>query len=145
MKDNTYTIYLSSTSFKFWNFRDKNWKNKFMHYLSDVKKIEKVEYIDPLKVLSDKPEIVSQDINDISSSNCIVCYLGKKITIGTIMEIMYSIMYYKIHEIDFPIILIDKYKIHRHHPWIKYWIPYIADDEEDASNIIENLITNLNN
>ncbi len=144
MKDNTYTIYLSSTSFNFWNFRDKNWKNKFMYYLSYSRKIKNVKYIDPLKVLSDKPEIVDQDIDDISSSNCIVCYLGKKITIGTIMEVMYSIMYYKIHEIDFPIILIDKYKIHRNHPWIKRWITYIADNEDDAANIVENLIANLN-
>lgn len=144
MKDNTYTIYLSSTSFKFWNFRDKNWKKKFMYCLSRIRNVKNAKYIDPLKELSDKPEIVDKDINDISLSNCIVCYLGKKITIGTMMEVMYSIMYYKIHEIEFPIILIDKYKIHRHHPWIKRWITYIADDEDDAANIVENLITNLN-
>ena len=126
---------MSSTNFSFLNFKDKNWKAKFISYLPF-----NFDCIDPLKVLSDRATIVDQDIKDIQNSDFIVCYLGKKITIGTIMEIMYSVMYSKYTEQEKPIILIDKYKIHRKHPWIKRWIHYIVDNEKQAAEKIEDLL-----
>lgn len=136
-KNNSFNVYMSSTNFGFLNFRDKNWKKKLISYLPSS-----FECIDPLRVLSSEPEIVDQDIQDIQNSDFIVCYLGKKITIGTMMEIMYALMYRKECEIELPIIIIDKYKIHRQHPWIKKWISYIVDNEKEASDLIQSLIEN---
>lgn len=133
---NTFNIYMSSTNFGFLNFRDKNWKKRLISHLPS-----NFNCIDPLRIISDKSEIVDQDIDDIHKSDFIVCYLGRKVTIGTIMEIMYAIMYTKYSEISIPIILIDKYKIHRNHPWIKRWIEFIVDDEKQASLMVQNLIT----
>lgn len=135
-KKTYFNVYMSSTNFGFLNFRDKNWKKKLISYLPS-----NINCIDPLRVLSDKPEIVDQDIDDIQKSDFVVCYLGKKVTIGTMMEIMYTIMYTKYSEISVPIILVDKYKIHRNHPWIKRWIEFIVDDEKQAASLVQNLIS----
>ena len=137
----TIPIYLSSTSFKWYEFSDKWWKFYFKSALFDQfvyfskKGINYVvEVIDPLEVISDQPDIVNKDLDNISNSNFIVCYLGKRLTIGTLMELSYCV--YK----NYPLILIDKHKIHRNHPWIKYWVKYIADDEIDAVTLIKNII-----
>lgn len=137
-------IYLSSTTFNKDNdpIEDVEWKQnlkkEFDSLLGD-------KYIfnghDPLKVLSDKAEIVIDDISHIVASHFIVCYLPKtKLTIGTIMELQYSL----INKPKDCFILIDRYKIHRNHPWIKYWVKHIVDNERDAVTKIMNILGNSN-
>lgn len=131
-----YQIYLSSTNFGFFDFRDKNWKKIFIERTTNLIHDE-IKFVDPLDVISDQAEIVDSDIRSILSSDFVVSYIGKKVTIGTVMEIMYTALYTKFVEIQIPIILIDKYKIHRKHPWIKKWVNHIVDDEEQAAFLVK--------
>lgn len=132
---------MSSTDFKFWNFRDKNWKKKFMGYTMSLIHDE-IEFIDPLQIISDEVTIVDDDIKSIIGSDFVVSYIGKKITIGTVMEIMYTAIYTRFSEIQIPIILIDKCKIHRKHPWIKKWVDHVVDDEYQAAQLVRDYIVN---
>lgn len=140
-------IYLSSTSFGFFDFRHKNWKKKFMmamhrydFYLPyyNCNKIT-FKYIDPLLEISNEAKIVDSDIDNMNNSDYIVVYLPKKLTIGTLMELTYGVIKYGSDKI----ILIDKTKIHRNHPWIKYWInsDNIADNEYHAAHILSQYIS----
>lgn len=142
-------IYMSSTSFGFFDFRNKNWKRKFMRsmrsydfYLpynySDNDNKVTFKFIDPLQTISNDAEIVKVDLDCMHRSNYIVVYLPKKLTIGTMMELTYSILKFGAGRV----VLIDKTKIHRNHPWIKYWLysECIADDEEDAAKILSETI-----
>lgn len=126
-----YTIYLSSTYFGFWSFSHKNWKQNFRYWLlfhtGSLLQTIKYNFIDPLLVLTDDESIVNKDLHDIDSSDFVVAYLPRKLTIGTIMEILYSAQNNK------KLILIDKSKLHRKHPWIKHWCKTIVNDEHEAA------------
>ena len=142
-----YLIYLSSTNFSWWNFRDKIWKKLFKKYLlcccdNDEKSMPKL--YDPLEVLSDSKEIVDKDISVIQQCDFMVSYISKKITIGTVMEIMYAALLSKIRQSEIVIFLIDRHKIHRKHPWIKRWVRYVCDNEEDVALLITSIIESNN-
>lgn len=133
-------IYLSST-----NFRegvdpqcDVLWKSELMKQFNSFSDARyNFQFHDPLQVISDKAEIVLEDINNILSSDFIVCYLPQtKLTIGTIMELQYS----SIFKVRDSIILIDRYQIHRNHPWIKQWVKHIVNDECEVVSKLANIL-----
>ncbi len=109
--DKKFTIYLSSTSYSWWNKVSYNWKRTFMDAChEDIS--EDVQFIDPLQVKSEDPEICVKDINDITRSDFVVVYLDK-ITIGTMMELCLC-MYYGIKEWCILTFNPDVYN----HPWL---------------------------
>lgn len=136
-------IYLSSTDFHEGNdnIDDVNWKANFIkHFINPLEvnnSIYDVSCHDPLQNISDKAEIVNDDICNIIQSDFIVCYLPKtKLTIGTLMELQYSCL----KKPKDCIIVIDRYQIHRNHPWIKYWVKHIVDNESDAVIKMRNIL-----
>lgn len=133
-----FNIYLSSTDFKWYEFKDKWWKFHFSTILDNINRTVYsngrkyiLDVYDPLQIITDNPSIVEKDLSKIRESSCVVCYIGKRLTIGTLMELSYCC--YK----NLPIILIDSHKIHRNHPWIKYWIRYIVNDVYEAFELIK--------
>lgn len=153
-KINTIKVYLSSTNFGFFDFRSKNWKTKLMEvFHSNPLIIDNItyrfEFIDPLKYLTDDPAIVDVDTNNIRNSDFNITFLGKKITIGTVMEIMYTSLYNIYSKMycdddnhSTRLILIDKWKVHRKHPWIKHYIPKndIVDNEKQAYQRVKEIL-----
>jgi len=142
MKTNI-NVYLSSTDFQYDNdpYPDFSWKSNLIdHFHSKtVNKEFDVSFHDPLQNISDKAEIVEDDITHIIHSDFVVVYLPKtKLSIGTIMEIQYSCL----NKPKDCVILIDRYKVHRKHPWIKYWVKHIVDDEDEAVTLILNILGN---
>lgn len=145
-------IYLSSTNFGFFDFRSKNWKTKLIEvFHSSFLTIDDVnihfDFIDPLKYLTDDPAIVDVDTENIRKCDFNITFLGKKITLGTVMEIMYTCLYNKWCnrsncEDKTHLILIDKWKVHRKHPWIKHYIPMadIVDDEKQAFQRVKEIL-----
>ena len=140
----SYQIYLSSTSFGFWDFKSKNWKKKIQKLCDEYSKESDIRFslIDPLEVKSDDTWVVDRDLRLIAESDFVVCYMSKKVTIGTSMEIIYTSLYSKMYETEIPLIFIDPYKIHRKHPWIKKFCDYIVDNEKEAVDIIKERILN---
>ena len=135
------SVYLSSTDFHegIDEMSDVNWKTEIQKASSSLVDSRKYEfsYYDPLEIISDKPGIVSSDIRHISWADFVICYLPKtKLTIGTLMELQYACL----HKSNESIILIDRYKIHRNHPWIKYWVKNIVNDEAEAVKKMTNII-----
>ena len=137
------SVYMSSTDFASGidDEFDVNWKGELQNLCNSL--VDQTQYhfscYDPLQIISDKAEIVSSDIQHIICSDFIVCYLPKtKLSIGTLMELQYSCL----HKYKDNIILIDRYKIHRNHPWIKYWIKHIVDNEHEAITKMLNILGN---
>lgn len=134
-------VYMSSTDFS--EKPDSEWKERLrksceyeLHHMFDDKWYSFHCY-DPLKVISDKAEIVTSDIQHIIKSDFVVCYLpATKLTIGTLMELQYSC----INKPSDCVILIDPYKIHRNHPWIKYWVKHVVDNEDEATDVMLNIL-----
>lgn len=145
MTEKQLNIYLSSTNFDrdFDADLDINWKFNFTNQLTSGFEINKTFYHvnchDPLQNISDQAEIVSDDISNIIESDFIVCYLPKtRLTIGTLMELQYSCL----KKPKDCVIVIDRYQIHRHHPWIKYWVKHVVDNEAKAVSTIWNILGN---
>lgn len=143
---NDIRIYLSSTSFNFFDFKNKNWKKKFIKYMRGYEFFvpynqDSIEYtfIDPLQTISNEAEIVQVDLDCIQSSDYVVVYLPKKLTIGTMMELTYSVLKFGANKV----ILIDKTRKHRQHPWIKYWVNSwcVCDNEEHAAHVVSQYIS----
>ena len=107
----SYQIYLSSTSFGFWDFKSKNWKKKIQKLCDEYSKESDIRFslIDPLEVKSDDTWVVDRDLRLIAESDFVVCYMSKKVTIGTSMEIIYTSLYSKMYEENLIFFLILRY------------------------------------
>lgn len=106
-----YKIYLSSTSYPWWDLKNYTWKRKLINI---VKKTNKnIRFIDPLKNKSEDPSVCPIDIRDINRCNFVVVYINK-LSIGTLLELGYCIFTNK----NFCIISKKKYILR--HPWIRY-------------------------
>lgn len=149
-KIDTIKVYLSSTNFGFFDFRSKNWKENLIEAFHSYPLVindttYRFEFIDPLEYLTDDPAIVDVDTNNIRKCYFNITFLGKKITIGTVMEIMYTSLYNKWccgDDTLTRLILIDKWKVHRKHPWIKHYIPEndIVDNEKQAYQRVKEIL-----
>jgi len=106
-----YIVYLSSTSYHWWNFVSNNWKKNLIDGISMRHK--DINFIDPLKFKSNDPSVCPMDLDDINRSNYIAIYLNK-ITIGTMLELGYCI--YK--KLKFGILTFNKKVVN--HPWIQH-------------------------
>lgn len=142
----TIRLYLSSTKYGLFNPNGKNWKFRFQKFLEDLNKISKfkLNFYDPFQFESSSIDVVDIDKNNIQKCKYFVCYLDK-ITIGTIMEIMYQYdwNYLKSKKGQIECILIDPSKKNRKHPWIAYHCKNIFDNVEDAAiYIYEHMKTN---
>lgn len=136
----TIKIYLSSTKYSWFNFNGKNWKFRFESYLNDLNKPKKfnIKCFDPFDFDSCDPQVVTADKQLINKSNYFVCYLDK-ITIGTVMELMYQYDINNIKKfktISNQCILIDPSRKNRQHPWIVYHCKNIFDDVESVAEYI---------
>lgn len=136
----TIKIYLSSTKYRWFELNGKNWKFKFQTYLDDLNKPKKfnIKYFDPFDFDSCDPQVVTADKQLINKSDYFVCYLDK-ITIGTVMEIMYQYDINNIKKfktISNECLLIDPNSKHREHPWIAYHCKKIFDDVESVAEYI---------
>jgi len=140
-------IYLSSTNFPYDEscYQDHMWKEElkieFRNKLHEMERKLMISFHDPLQTISDQPEIVMDDIHHIIGCDFVISYLPKtKLTIGTIMELQYSLL----QKPKDCIILIDRYLVHRNHPWIKYWVKHIVDNEGEAAQKVLNILGNGN-
>ena len=135
-------VYLSSTDLIM--KPDCFWKSNFqkdINRLVSSSNEYRFHLYDPLQNISDKPEIVSDDIQHIIFSDFVVCYLQKSdLTIGTLMELQYSC----INKPKDCVILIDKHHQHYNHPWIKYWVKHVVFSEHEAASRIVNILGNSN-
>jgi len=105
-----YKVYLSSTTYHWWNLYDYRWKDKLIKLVNKYN--SKVRFIDPLKFKSENPIVCSRDIKDINRSNYVVVYLNK-ITIGTLLELAYCIF---IRKNNWCVYTKSSYVLK--HPWI---------------------------
>ena len=112
-------IYLSSTSYHWWNFVSKNWKKNIIKEFK-ISKFKNVNYIDPLVYKSEDPKVCPLDIRDILKSDYIIVYLDK-ITIGTMLELGFCLFKKNINK-KFYVLSFNKNVVN--HPWIQYLCKY---------------------
>lgn len=105
-----FQVYLSSTKYKWWNFRSYNWKKKLISIMDEKNK--RIIFHDPLQYESDDPVVCNMDIKEINNSSYIVFYIDK-VTIGTMLELGYCI--YK-NKQNWCVLTYNKNVIK--HPWI---------------------------
>jgi len=123
-----YIVYLSSTSYHWWNFRSKNWKKNLIYEIS--KRNKPINFIDPLQFKSEDPLVCPLDLKDIDRSNYIAIYIDK-ISIGTMLELGYCIY----NGLKFGVLSFNKNVLN--HPWIKYLCKdAIFTDYKSMSDII---------
>ena len=106
-----FKIYLSSTTYHWWDLKNYRWKQKLTNL---VKKYNRnIRFIYLLKNKSENPEVCPLDIKDINRSDFVVIYLNK-LSIGTLLELGYCIFTHK----KYCVITTSPYVIK--HPWIRY-------------------------
>jgi len=118
-----YKIYLSSTTYKWWNFGSFNWKKKL---ISKVRRSfkdkammkfldERICWCDPLSFKSEDPIVYKRDIKDINESQMVVVYIDK-LSIGTLLELGYCC--FNCFEQPKDVIVVARNKYVSNHPWI---------------------------
>ena len=106
-----YTVYLSSTSYHWWNFKSKNWKNNVINMITKRKK--DINFCDPLMFKSESPSVCPLDIRDINRSSYVIVYIDK-VTVGTMLELGYCIY----NNLKYGVLTFNKKVLY--HPWIQY-------------------------
>lgn len=106
-----YILYLSSTSYRWWNFRSKNWKNNIINHIIPFNR--DINFYDPLTFKSENPIVCPMDLKEIDRSNYIAVYIDK-LSIGTLLELGYCVYTGK----KFGLLTFNKNVIK--HPWIQY-------------------------
>lgn len=109
-----FLVYLSSTSYHWWNRSGYTWKSRLIKYIQKSTKSRPINFIDPLIFKSEDPAVCPLDIKDINKSDFVVIYLNK-ITVGTMLELGYCIFQRKY---NWCIYTKDKKVLT--HPWIVY-------------------------
>lgn len=112
MKDLNYLVYLSSTTYHWWNFRSYRWKNKLIEEI--LKYNKDITFIDPLTFKSEDPKVCPLDIKDINRSKYVVVYIDK-LSIGTLLELGYCSFCRKN---NWCVLSFNKNVLM--HPWIRY-------------------------
>lgn len=106
-----YKIYLSSTTYHWWDLKNYRWKQKLIGLVK--KHNNNIRFIDPLKNKSENPEVCPLDIKDINRSDFVVVYINK-LSIGTLLELGYCIFTNK----KYCVVTKSSYVLK--HPWIRY-------------------------
>jgi len=109
-----FNVYLSSTSYHFWNLTGYFWKSKLKKLISKYSK-NKINFIDPLTFRSNDPIVCKIDLRDINNSSFVAIYLDK-ITIGTMLELGYCLY----HRHPDTWCIYSKTRSVLKHPWILY-------------------------
>ena len=131
MSNYMFNVYLSSTSYHWWNITGYTWKSKLIKLCKKYSK-SKINFIDPLVYKSEDPIVCELDIKDINNSSFVVIYLDK-ITIGTMLELAYCL--FKRNKTSWCIYSTNK-KVLKH-PWIlSLCKENIYKDINDISRII---------
>jgi len=125
-----YTVYLSSTSYHWWNFKSKNWKSKLIDLVLPFNR--DIRFYDPLTFKSENPIVCPMDLKNIDESKYIVVYIDK-LTIGTLLELGYCIYTAK----NYCVLSFNKKTLN--HPWIKY----LCKDKvfTDYKSVVEKIIS----
>ena len=124
-----FKVYLSSTSYPWWDLKNYSWKRKLIHEIEKTSK--NIRFIDPLKNKSEDPVVCPIDIRDINRSNFVVVYINK-LSIGTLLELGYCVFTNK----HFCVVSRKKYVLQ--HPWIKYLCKdKIYTNIKDVSKLIQ--------
>ena len=124
-----YTIYLSSTTYHWWNFRDYNWKKKIIKLINN--KVKNIKFIDPLQLKSEDPSVCPLDIKNINKSDFVIIYINK-LSIGTLLELGYCIYKHK----NFCVFTRSSYVLN--HPWIRYLCKNVVVNFKDVLKCVGN-------